>query len=381
MKLRNENVVVVGAGINALGVIRSLGRQFDVLLVTKKDSYVDKSKYANRYYVDSTTNESIVEILANLSKTFRSPPVLLLTEEKTVYYVSLNRDRLSGYKFEMASHSLIESLQSKEGFQALAESAASPVPKSVVIKTPADLELLNKLTFPCVFKPMVQSKRYSEQFKKAYKVANSDEIQSLYEDIERVCSDMIAQEWIEGQDSDIYFCLAYFNKRGELISSFTGRKLRSWPLNIGGTAACTSAPEYHLELLSLTSKFVQNTNFIGLMGMEFKYDVQRKAFYMIEPTVGRTDYQHEIATLSGTDFLGDIVREVLGLSEKERKSQKKKAVIWFDEFADANALANGAQKFPEFTCQKIGALKRWYDLGPYLSYVILTLKKRFRLKT
>lgn len=375
MSIRNENVVVVGAGLNALGILRSLANRFNVLLITEKGSYVDKSKYGSRIYVESTTSETVISVLSELAPSFKQKPALLLTEEKTVFYVSLHQHQLQGYRLDFSSHELMESLQSKEGFQALAESAGSPVPKSVIVKSEQDLNSLEQLTFPCVFKPMVQCKQYGKRFKKAYKTESASEISQLYTDIKPVMSEMIAQEWIEGKDSDIYFCLAYFDQRSQLVSAFSGRKLRSWPLHIGGTAACTAAPEHHQELLSLTASFVEHINYVGLIGMEFKYDVERKAFYMIEPTVGRTDYQHEVASLSGTDFLGDIVRHMLGNESQNVSPASLKPVIWFDEFADANALANGAQPFSELSYPKVGALKRWNDIGPYLFYLQVLVKR------
>ena len=40
---------------------------------------------------------------------------------------------------------------------------------------------------------------------------------------------LVIQEWIPGKDSNVYFCLTYFNKNGEKIDSYTGKKLLQWP--------------------------------------------------------------------------------------------------------------------------------------------------------
>lgn len=381
MNSRKENVVVVGSGLNALGVLRSLKKRFNVLLITEKNSYVDKSKYGGRLYVKSTTAPDIVNTLVEIANTFIVKPVLFLTEEKAVYHVSANQEELAGYRFDMPSHQLMEALQSKEGFQAAAEQVGSPVPKSILVKAQSDLEKLSTLAFPCVFKPMVQCKQYGKRFKKAYKVEGVEEIAELYQEIAPIMSDMIAQEWIEGEDSDIYFCLAYFDKNCQLVSSFSGRKLRSWPLNIGGTAACTAAPDEHKELLTLTSSFVEKIGYVGLIGMEFKFDTIRNSYYMIEPTVGRTDYQHEIATLSNVDFIGRFVGNLLGEEVSSKEEHAEKGIVWFDEFADANALANGARVFSDLELKKVGALKRWSDIGPYFSYVKTALMRRIGLSS
>src|SRR5262249_12115481 len=109
------------------------------------------------------------------------------------------------------------------------------------------------------------------------------------------------QEWIEGGDDSIYFCLQY-RGRDAAVVSFTGRKLRSWPPRIGGTASCVSAPEYRDALERMTDEFFSAVGFIGMCSIEFKRDTRTGQFLMIEPTVGRTDFQEEVATLNGVNI-------------------------------------------------------------------------------
>ena len=234
-----------------------------------------------------------------MAKRFTDKPTLYLTEEKTVELVSLHRDKLLAYYIiDFSSHDLMTNLQSKSGFQNLAESNNSPVPKSLVVRESADLDKIGSLSFPCVFKPLYHDKQYSSRFKKAYKVENKAQLLDLFNQITPYFSDMILQEWIEGSDENIYFCLAYYDKNSQVINSFSGRKIRSWPLHVGGTASCTSAHDKHDELLKLTSSFVQSIGYQGMMGMEFKYDDNRKEFYMIEPN-GRAN---RLSTRSSRSF-------------------------------------------------------------------------------
>mgnify|MGYP000618891995 CR=1 FL=1 len=380
-QFNNVEVVVVGAGVNALGVMRSLGREFNTMLVTPKDTLVNKTKFGKRYYVDSTTNEGIVDQLIELGQLLTKPCVLLLTEENTVTHVSHHRERLAEhYILDFPSHELVTALQSKSDFQELAERHDAPIPKAVFWTSEFNGKGLDTLDFPCVFKPLYQDSAYSKRFKKAYKAASIEEVNTLYKEISPVLPDMITQEWIEGEDSDIYFNIMYFDKNSQPISSFTGRKLRSWPRSIGGTASCVDAPEHHDELTRLTQSFAQQVGFTGIMGMEYKFDANRQAFYMIEPTVGRTDYQHEIATLSGTNLLAGICRHLLGRTNAEvlKAKQVSTSTMWFDEVADANSLAHGSPKFDELKVKKYGAVYRWNDLGPYLFVVRNRIKSRIK---
>jgi D-aspartate ligase len=371
------DIVIVGGSANALGILRSLAPFARCLvLVDDKRSPVFYSKFGQKKLVKNTKIEVIIDELEKIGATFSNPPVLFLSEEKTVEQVSLHRERLNKYyRFSMVDHQLIIDLQSKSAFQSLAEQHESPIPKANVIQQTIDFKNVNELTFPCVFKPLYQDSDYSKLFKKAYKVNNLDEAKELYKAIEPVMADMILQEWLHGRDSDIYFFLAFFDESSQFVDGFTGRKLRSWPLNIGGTASCTNAPEAHDELSKITTQFAQRIGYQGLLGMEFKFDNQRGGFYMIEPTVARTDYQHEIATLSGHNLLLQIYRHIRK-QPVPLYNLLQESVIWRDEIADANALSNGGDVSEPYPAHSFCAVKRWNDPMPYLYRLIVRVKNK-----
>lgn len=362
-------VVVTGGSANALGVLRSLAHCDLTLLCDSKQTPAWHSRFGHKVKVNNTRAPSVVEDLLVLAeRQYRgTQPVLVLTEEKTVVQVSLARERLTPhYRFLMCPEPLLSDLQSKAGFQRLAATSGAPVPRGVVLHSGADLPDTHALQFPCVLKPLEQDAGYAARFKKAYKVSSAAEVAALYREIEPVMPQMIVQEWLEGADSDIYFCLGFWDERSELVGkAFTGRKVRSWPLQVGGTASCTEAPEAATELTRLTSDFVRSTGYVGQMGMEFKYDAHRGGFYMVEPTVGRTDYQHEVASLSGCNVLGMMVAHLAG--EAVPAAGEPRSVIWYDEVADAKALAAGAPAdlFPER--QRVAAVWRWADPMPAMA--------------
>jgi predicted ATP-grasp superfamily ATP-dependent carboligase len=377
--MQKMDIVVTGGSANALGILRSLKNHNLTLLCDSENHPAWHCRFARKYKVRSTkTGEFIEDLLAygaTLSTTVK--PLLLLTEEKSVYQVSLHRDQLERYfRFLLCPHELLTTLQSKSGFQQLAERHHAPIPKAVVLQQLFDLPLCNDLQFPCVLKPLEQNEDYSRQFKKAYKVASPTEVETLYRQISTVMPQMIVQEWLEGEDSDIYFCLAWFDQESQLFSSFTGRKLRSWPRHVGGTAACTGAPEAADELSKLTSEFASACGYVGLIGMEYKYDQNRRAFYMIEPTVGRTDYQHEIATLSGHNLMADIVAYFNG--DTINRPVSLSSVVWYDEIANENSIANGAPNDLFADVPQIAALWRWSDPGPSIAFWLQRIQNRLR---
>lgn len=296
--------IVVGDELNALGIVRSLGMAGIpvIKIVTDPAALAARSRYGRHILVARTEGEALVTALLDLARQFPEKPVLFVTEEKTVRTISEHRDRLlASYRLRLPAHDRLMALMHKQGFQELAEATSAPIPAVVQLQSMADLGKLQQLIYPCVLKPSAKDYAYGARFAKAYVVHSADEAAERYREIAPVCADLVVQQWIEGGDDDIYFCLQYIGDQGA-VASFAGRKLRSWPPRIGGTASCTAAWEVADELAALTSRFFAATGFTGMGSMEFKRDRRDGRFYMIEPTVARTDFQEEVATLNGVNI-------------------------------------------------------------------------------
>jgi D-aspartate ligase len=296
--------VVLGADINGLGVVRSLAREGVRVWLVDSDGAdpAMRTRHARKILFRSLSGVAVIDELVALRQRFTEDPVLFLTREASVAAVSGDIGRIAGlYRISMPEADILRRLMDKAEFQELAQQLGLPIPRAVHLRAPADLADSDALEFPCVLKPVVKTPAYEQrQLKKAYKIANAAELRAIFGEIAGA-AEMIAQEWIEGGDDRIYFCLQYRPRTGGNVS-FVGRKLRSWPPGTGGTASCVPAPEYAEELVRLTDALFGAVGFFGIGSMEFKRDARSGKFLMIEPTVGRTDFQEEIATINGVNI-------------------------------------------------------------------------------
>lgn len=303
----NTPAVVLGAGINGLGVARSLALARVRVWLADSDSRRPEmhTRAARSLPIESLHGDALINELVRLGSTRFAGvrPVLMLTQEESVKLVSRHRERLTGlYRFNLPTRELVETLQHKHGFQRLAEQLGCPIPALVRIGSVDELGLLEQLRYPVVVKPGERHEAYSRQFKKAYRMASASEAAALVRRILPVMPDVVVQEWTEGPDSNIYFCLQYLDRHARVTASFTGRKVRSWPPQVGGTASCMPAPEADAELSAMTTRFFREAGVTGLAAMEYKRDSRNGQFRMVEPTIGRTDYQAEVATLNGVNL-------------------------------------------------------------------------------
>ena len=308
-------------------------------------------------------------------------PVLFLTQEETVKTISRYRDRLAPlYRFSLPRKDIVDALQHKHGFQCLAEQHDAPIPKLVHVTTQLDLAAFGGLRFPAVVKPGERNAGYSRQFKKAYRVESAEEAGNLVRRILAAMPDVVVQEWIEGPDSNIYFCLQYLDQQSNAVASFTGRKIRSWPPAVGGTASCTAAPEAHAELSAVTARFFRETGVTGMAGMEYKRDSRTGAMQMVEPTIGRTDYQAEVATLNGVNLPFAAYCSEIGLPVPPPATTRNRAV-WRVHTEDTQSAMLQHQRsgsgFPNGS-RTVDALWRWSDPMPLLVQGLHRIRHKLR---
>lgn len=365
--------VVVGAGVNGLGVARSLARaKVPVwLLDTDMQRPEMHTRAARPLPVRALHGDALIEELVHLGVS-RFPdmrPVLFLTQEASVATVSRHRQRLSAlYRFSLPSVDVVDTLQHKQGFQHMAERLGSPVPPLIHMRRSADLARLEDLHYPVVIKPGRRQAQYDQQFRKAYRIERASEAADLLQRMLAVLPDIVVQEWIEGPDSAIYFCLQYLDSKGEAIASFSGRKIRSWPPQTGGTASCTAAPEVHDELSPLTTDFFRAAGVIGMAGMEYKRDARTSAWRMVEPTIGRTDYQEEVATLNGVNMVHAAWCSELGLP-CPAPMPPAHPCAWRVRSEDMQSAARQGQRPAQGYSRGervADALYRWHDPQPFL---------------
>ena len=373
--------VVAGLDLNGLGVVRSLAR--GQVPIVALDTDLKKPEAATRFgrkiRVSALSGEAFVQELCRVRQRFDSDPVLILTQEASVATLSATRDRLAHlYRFTLSAPSVTEDLLDKTRFQMLAEKHGFPVPRSVVIRDPDGAAPASGLRFPCVLKPTTKHPGYAKKFAKAYKVTSLSEVDALWSSMRDIVDEVIVQEWIEGAESNIFFCLQY-RGRDRPPASFVGRKICQWPPFIGGTASCVPAPEVEAELTAMTNEFFDAVGFVGIGSMEYKRDSRDGAFYMVEPTVGRTDYQEGIAALNGANIpLAAYLGEAGAPPPLFRKVTPPRA--WRDPDGYAKArLAGSPDPMREITgeVKVCDAYFQANDPMPYLALKFQAVRRRF----
>jgi D-aspartate ligase len=325
--------VVVGAQANGLGVVRSLAAA-GVPTTVVNDSWRGAamwSRWSKSCLVDRTFGRPLIDGLLKLQETLRARPVLILTDELAVNTVSENRAELSRcYRFRLPPPPMVVALGNKELVQYFAETHALPVPRTVVVKGESDLAKLPDLGLPIIIKPADKLMVHMSLLERLSLANTMDDAEAVCRRFLKLGETPVVQEWIDGPDSNIYFALFHCGSSPPSRSIFFGRKIAAIPPHVGSTAICVPAPEAAEELRPLTEKFLDVSQYEGLGSVEYKWDPRGRRFVIIEPTVGRTDSQEEIATLNGLNLAHIAYCYELGAPIPEQTEVT--AVAWRESF-------------------------------------------------
>lgn len=324
-------VVILGR-LNGLGVIRSLGCGGVKSYVVDNDRLSPGmwSRYAQPVISKSLDGQDIVESLLKLHGMLGERPVLFNTHEMAVLAISENRGKLeSAFRFRLPTHETVIALQDKARFHELAISSGLTVPCGAVLRADSDIAgTLRSLHFPIVVKPADKGPVHSGKARGVVVFERFEDALAGCEEMLACAGEAIAQEWVDGGSDHIYFCLFYRGRNGKIVSMFTGRKLASSPPGIGLTAYCTAAAAEARDILEpITESFLESVDYGGMGSVEYKWDAPNRRFVLIEPTVGRTDWQEEIATLCGVNIPLDAYCHELELPLPPRALPSNE-VVW-----------------------------------------------------
>jgi D-aspartate ligase len=307
-------VVVVGGVLTALGVVRSLASA-DIPVYLASDTRfcpAGLSRQCTLLRVPDLKGQGLVDGLLSIAGRIGEKAVLILSSDLQVLAVSRARAALEAHYFlALPTETMVDVLMDKAKFQAYADEIGLRVPRAVVLDQGHDERALDVLSMPVVLKPVDRALVVGgvERTTRADTVA---EARAVARRMRRAPSSVVVQEWIDGDDDDIYFTLFVCDGQARIVALFTGRKMICDPPLVGSTALCVAATEEHRALAAQTQALVTHSHYHGIGGLEFKRHRRTGQFVVVEPTVGRADWQEEIATLCGVNIPAIAYRTALG---------------------------------------------------------------------
>ena len=323
-----------------------------------------------------TRSDDLVPALMRLSETLPQNPLLLPCHDDSVRVVAENRHRLAAdFAVSLPDAGIVETLADKERFHSYAVERGFAVPATVVLRSRADaVHAAKRISYPAVLKPSFRSSTWNRSTPcKAYKLSNAAELLAVYDRCREWAPTLLAQQWIEGNDSDLYACNCYFSAGTRLLAAFVTRKLRQWPPVMG--SSCCGEEVRDDEVLETTTRFFSTfADYRGLAYLEMKRDSRTGRLFVIEPNVGRPTGRSALAEAAGVELLLTMYCDALSLPLPSARTQSYAGVRWLDVRHDLQAafyyLRRDELTFAELIeswrrC-KAHAVFSWRDPAPFL---------------
>lgn len=338
-KTADMRVVVTNIDFaTALGIARALrGLDLECIgLTVNGDSRYCRSRYWSRIIPVDRRPNAYLETLLELGRTSSRETVLFPTSDALVKLLSDNRDELGKYyRFVLPERHVVDLLLDKTAFYDWAIQTGFPVPESHIVGSPDELHaVLERIPYPCLLKPVFHTEGWDISPRKIFKLHHRKDIESVPFDLFKASPRFLVQQWINGKDSDVHFCLLYIDRKGNEAGHYTAQKLMQCPPGTGSTAICTGTSNE--EVYALTKAVLSSAGFRGLGSVEFKQDRTNGRYYIIEPTVGRHDLQSYVAVAGGVNLslmaFHDALQSDIPVGNRTRKA------TWIDEYNTCKAL-------------------------------------------
>ena len=337
---REPGVIVIGDHVQALGIMRSLGKHgIPLYLLHDKSLCIGRfSRYCSKFIkMPSLDNESdFISFLVKLTNKFNvNGYVLMPTNDAVVRILSKNKDLLESYYKVPTPHWEITKFSlNKELTYSLVVENGIPVPKLI---HPKDVEELKKLqvNYPVILKGIEGLDFYRKTGVKAFRANSLDELKRIYKKISNTVdfSEIIIQEEIPGS-TDLVYSFCSFFKYNELLGVWTGKKVREHPMGLGTATFAESV--YVPEIVELGSKLLSAMNYYGISEIEFKKDPRDGKYKLIEMNA-RTWLWHSLAIRCGVDFPYMLYRDMIGDKISPVKSFKED-IKWVHIYTDLGVM-------------------------------------------
>ena len=319
--MENNNpigVIVIGDHVQALGVIRSLGKRgIPVYLFHDKNLCIGRfSRYTKRYMrIPSPGNESeFMDFMIKLAKKDQTKGwILMPTNDVAVYTLSKHKEILEEYyRVSTPSWDIVRLAYNKKLTYQTAEKNDIPIPKTIY---PENLDALNEIShnidFPVIIKPAIVDHFYTKTKTKVFKANTKEELVHAYIEASHIIdpSEIMVQEVIPGGPDNLYSFCSFF-KDGEVIGMCIGRRRRQRPMDFGNASTFVESV-YVPELMELGTHFLKAMNYYGLSEVEFMKDPRDDKFKLLEINA-RTWLWHSLAIHCGVDFPYILYKDMVG---------------------------------------------------------------------
>jgi predicted ATP-grasp superfamily ATP-dependent carboligase len=330
--------VVLGLGINGLGVVRALGRAGipAVGLYSTDDQAGSFSRYCRAVRAPAHPCAETLRVLQAAMGGETRKAVLLPTSDAYAQWLNDHQETLRPrFRFQTIEPRLFERLNSKIGAARLAAQHGLETPATGHFDHLEEFERgIGALRFPILLKPVDTFRRTLPDRRKNVLFTDAPALLAYVRPCAGRLPDLVFQEVVPSGDGHIHVCTLLLDERGEVVLSYTGRKIRQYRPDFGVT--CFGVSERDEGLAALAARFLRAVGYRGLCTLEFARHRETGRYVFLEANL-RSYYHNQLFYDCGVNFPSTQYRLLTGGALPPNRTQKD-GVYWLDFARDAGAF-------------------------------------------
>ncbi len=288
-------VLVLNCKLGALAIMRSLGSQ-GVRLCGVDDDRLSAG-FSSRFcrdkhlmHFDEDREQEYLNYIVRLGQQLGKGTLLIPTSDELSLFVAKYYDRLSNnFVYPNNDLALVSSLISKEGMYKLAKQYGVPTPYTLFPKRLDDvLDYAKHGIYPVMLKGIYGNRLQERTGKKMALVHSQGELIEMYKMLEDPdIPNLMIQEYIPGDDDQIWIFNGYFNGNSECLAAYTGHKIRQFPVHVG--CASLGICKWNQTVADITTGFMKSIGYKGILDIGYRLDPRDGRYKVLDinPRVGQ----------------------------------------------------------------------------------------------
>lgn len=384
--------LVLGAHINGLGVIRSLGKAgLPVIAVDRQNMMGQFSRYCTQRLVwEERGQEDFTAHMVELGNRLPRKAVLFITDDRYFRYCAAATSALGEYFYLPFNEPMGEASIDKAFQYGICRDNHISCPMTFTVSDLNELNVLlgqcDALPYPLIVKPGDQSQALSSSaLGRLLQVDGPEELLGLASGLEGTLN-LIVSEVIPGEPETLWAYNAYCHRPGEVMAGWTAQKLSQRPYRHGSFTIMRAV--CHPEVAQLGKKVLQALKIEGPAEVEFKWDERIKRFQYIETNPRHIQY-NRLGSSVEVDLVLAHYYSAVGDASRARQwagqqhSGDSFMVLAGQELANILELPGPMRRGGRllqlaFSPRRIWAIHDSKDWGPSLQYLWHLLNKAWK---
>ena len=312
--------ILFGSDRNVYGMAVGFYEEYNIKSIAVCKIGYSETKYSKLLEIyqnkDIEKKEVFFSTLRNLKNKYKNKKLILIAcSDVYARLIVENKKKLEkDFIVPYIDEQLMNQLIIKENFYKICEKYNLDYPKTIICSKDNYDKLKLPFDFPIILKPSDSVSYWKSTFwgkKKEFVITNNDEFRDILKRYSSSYeSDLIIQEYIEGDDTNLRVLNAYVDTNHKVTFMALGQVILEdkAPSSYGDYDAII--PTYDQALFDKMRNFLESINYIGYANFDLKYNEKTKAYKLFEINI-RQGRSHSFTTLGGKNITKYLVGDVI----------------------------------------------------------------------